>query len=180
MNKTDVETLILRDLESNDIDQLWESIENDLKDLPSSWPVNKRFFTEWLLENVLSEFPTKYIIEYKSDQGIKTIAGIISVDIITNQNQINYQMADQGHADVTYMTFSKYSGLGVATFAVQQISKILINSKFNPTLRIANWNKASARVAIKCGYIKYDSSELKDGYFDDELSITDVYRKIRI
>ena len=78
------------------------------------------------------------------------------------------------------MTFSKYSGLGVATFAVQQISKILINSKFNPTLRIANWNKASARVAIKCGYIKYDSSELKDGYFDDELSITDVYRKIRI
>ena len=132
MNKTDVETLILRDLESNDIDQLWESIENDLKDLPSSWPVNKRFFTEWLLENVLSEFPTKYIIEYKSDQGIKTIAGIISVDIITNQNQI------------------------------------------------ANWNKASARVAIKCGYIKYDSSELKDGYFDDELSITDVYRKIRI
>ncbi len=46
MNKTDVETLILRDLESNDIDQLWESIENDLKDLPSSWPVNKRFFTE--------------------------------------------------------------------------------------------------------------------------------------
>jgi RimJ/RimL family protein N-acetyltransferase len=179
MKLAEKELLKIRNLEASDLDQLWNLVERDLTNVPLSWPKNSKHFEEWLLNGILDELPTKYIIEY-DDKGITKIAGIISIDIINNENQINYQMASTGDANVSYMTFPDFAGLGVATFAVNEISKILISNKLKPILRIAIWNKASARVAIKCGFIKHDSGVIIQDYFDEEPTILDVYRKIII
>ena len=174
MKLAEKELLKIRNLEAGDQDQLWNLVEQDLTNVPLSWPKNSKHFEEWLLNDILDELPTKYIIEY-DDKGITKIAGIISIDIINNENQINYQMASTGDANVSYMTFPDFAGLGVATFAVNEISKILISNKLK-----AIWNKASARVAIKCGFIKHDSGVIIQDYFDEEPTILDVYRKIII
>lgn len=174
------EVLLLRELEARDIKLLWQQMSQDLNGIPAAWPKNKNNFDEWIVESILEEFPTKYVIEHNSGTTPKAITGIISIDIITNQNQINYQMADQGDANVSYMTFPQFAGLGIATFAVQEISKILLEHNLKPILRIETLNKASARVAIKCGFIKDDSAMLIQDFFDDEPTILDIYRKIII
>lgn len=161
-----------RKFEEKDSDILWGLVDRDLNAVPTSWPKHKEHFYDWLMSGLPDEMPSKYIVEFNDE-----IAGVVSVDFINENNIHNYQMAKVGDANVSYMTLPTFAGKGVATFALQEISQILEQANVDPLLRIAIWNKASEKVAEKCGFIKCDADVVVQDFFDEEPTILNVYRK---
>ena len=174
MSDSKTKTLTFRKLCSEDAELLWDLIDKDLNVVPTSWPKHKEHFVDWLHSGINDDIASKYIVEFGNE-----IAGLVSVDFINEDNILTFQMAEVGDANVSYMTFPAYAGKGVATFALNEISEALESEKIEPLLRIAIWNKASAKVAEKCGFIKCDADVVVQDFFDEEPTILNVYRKLK-
>ena len=174
MSDSKMQTLTFRKLHSGDSELLWKLVDKDLNAVPTSWPKHKEHFFDWLHSGIDDDIASKYVVEYGNE-----IAGIVSVDFINENNILNFQMVKIGDANVSYMTFPKFAGKGVATFALSEISKELESKKIEPLLRIAIWNKASAKVAEKCGFVKCDADVVVQDFFDEEPTILNIYRKLK-
>lgn len=169
--------MILREIEVKDFDYLWNLIETNSELLPINWPSKQSKFYDWLYLGLLDDFSSKYVIEFISDETTKDIVGLISVDLVTKQNHMQFKNTNIYDADITYLTSKEFAGIGVATFAVTEISKILIENSYKPIMRIAKSQKASARIAVKCGFIKIDDEQIFQDFDDDRLSL-EIFRKI--
>lgn len=174
MSDSKTKILNFREFEIDDSDTLWHLIDQDLNAVPTSWPKHKEHFLDWLASSIENELPSKFVVEYE-----KEIAGVVSVDYISEDNILNFQMSKIGDANVSYMTLPTFAGKGVASFALNEISNILEEKNIDPLLRIAIWNKASAKVAEKCGFIKCDADVVVQDFFDEEPTILNVYRKLK-
>jgi hypothetical protein len=170
------EKMFLRNLEVKDLDTIWNLVNSNIETLPLNWPSKQSKFYDWLYLGILDEFPSKYIVEYHTDNNIE-IVGLISIDIITKQNLFQYKNANIDDADITYLTSSQYAGMGLATFAVNEVSRKLIGHNCKPIMRIPTDQKASARIAIKCGFIKIDDEKSFEEYDDGRVSL-EIFRKI--
>jgi RimJ/RimL family protein N-acetyltransferase len=160
--------------EANDeaVSHCWQILSKNLSILPATWPKHSTFFESWLLEKSEENSTSRYLIKNNEDQ----IVGIISTDLVDKKSKTKYLLAKTGEVNISYVTFPQYAKQGIATFAVTQITKLLIENEYTPILRIAIWNKASAKVANKCGYEKSESCVVIQDFFDSEPTILDVYR----
>lgn len=175
MNNKEASNFRFRKADEHDIDVLWTLIEPDLSLVPTSWPKYKEHFLKWLLNDESSSIASKFVVEVEGE-----IGAIVSVDFIDERNIDNYQMSTIGDANVSYMTLPRHAGNGIASFALNKVSEILEQEKVNPLLRIAIWNKASSKVAEKCGFTKCDAQVVVQDFFDEEPTILNVYRRIKI
>jgi RimJ/RimL family protein N-acetyltransferase len=148
---------------------LWDLFGTDLDGLPKTWPKNKSDFQKWLVTT--KDLPRRYVVIVDNE-----VAALVSCDLVDDDNQRLYPLAEFGDVNLSYSTLKKFSGRGVATFAVTETTRILLNDGHKPVLRIASFNTGSIRVAEKTGFVKVHSDIISTGPIDDDPKILDVYR----
>lgn len=157
---------------------LWELFGTHLERLPFTWPKDFASFRSWLHENIDDGYPRRYVIFDRSHGSVlqDQIAGIISADLVDEDSSSTFQLAQIGDVNISYMTANKHSQKGVASFALGEVVNKVIAGGHHPILRIASWNKASIRVAEKCGFILAASDIVIQYAFDEEPTLLNVYR----
>lgn len=162
-------------IDADSHDELWELFGQDLSKLPFTWPRSAAEFESWLASSGNDIYPQRYSITININHS-ETTAGIISADLVDDDNHTTFQLAHKGDVNISYITLAQYAGKGIASFGLKCIVDVVLKGGYDPILRIASWNKASIRVAEKCGFHKAGSDIVIQYQFDYEPTLLGVYR----
>ena len=172
MNNGALSKFSLHSVNKEDISICWDILSKDVSILPASWPKHRKLFTNWILNTDDELYNFRNTIFNDNNH----LVGIICAELVDEKSEKKFMLGRPGEVNISYVTSPEFARQGIASFALGEMTNLVCKAGYAPILRIAIWNKASAKVAQKCGYKKSNSAVVIQDYFDEEPTILDVYR----
>jgi|GEM_PF-6288376 len=177
--------MYLKSIESDQAEQVWNIVSADLNKLPNTWPKLRHRFLEWVAvssrgahKRDVEIYPKRFYIVENENDNIDLCLGFASADLVDENNESHFMLADVNDVNISYMTLPKHLGKGVSTFALSKVKDIVISDGHKPVLRIASWNEASMRIAQKCGFEQAGADIVIQDSFDYEPTLLKVFHLV--